>query len=88
MNLSDFQDNLNAVVSEYNFSGATACLSVDGSVQTCSTGFVNDDKDIPYSSETLVRVGCLTKVFIATQIMILVDEGKVSLESSLATLIP
>lgn len=51
-------------------------------------GMANREKSIPVASDTLFNIGSISKVFTATAIMLLVDEGKVKLDDPVTRYIP
>lgn len=60
----------------------------DTIIYTHSTGFSNVEKKIKNTSETKFRIGSLTKTYTATLVMMAVEEGKLSLDTPLATFFP
>lgn len=48
-------------------------------------GLANVELDVPATSDTVYRIGSITKEFTAAAILLLVEEGKVSLDGSLTT---
>src|ERR1700753_1061749 len=51
-------------------------------------GYSNSEKDIPADTGTLYRICSITKVFTATLLMQLVEEGKVRLDDPLEKYVP
>ena len=51
-------------------------------------GMANREKSIPVTPATIFNIGSISKVYVATVIMLLVDEGKVSLDKPIATYLP
>ena len=51
-------------------------------------GQANVVLDIPATADTVYRIGSITKEFTAAAILLLVKEGKVSLDGSLTTYLP
>jgi CubicO group peptidase (beta-lactamase class C family) len=73
----------------YDVVGATVVL-VDGDEVAYSRGFGWADRArlIPTSADTVYTVSSLTKLFTATAVMQLVEEGKVDLDAPVSTYIP
>jgi CubicO group peptidase (beta-lactamase class C family) len=60
---------------------ATTAIMVDGKVVYAEGfGMANREKSIPVTAATLFNIGSISKVYVATAIMLLVDDGKVSLD--------
>jgi CubicO group peptidase (beta-lactamase class C family) len=68
---------------------ATTAIMVDGKiVYTEGFGMVNREKSIPVDKATLFNIGSISKVYVATAIMLLVDDGKVSLDKPVMYIFP
>jgi D-alanyl-D-alanine carboxypeptidase len=68
--------------------GAIVVLSIrDGESTTAAVGDANAAGD-PIAADTSFRVGSLSKMFVATMVMQLVDEGLVDLDQPLSTYLP
>ncbi len=69
--------------------GATALIMVDGKV-VYSEGFgmANRVKSIPVDKRTFFNTGSIGKVYVTTAIMLLVDDGKVSLDGPVTDYLP
>jgi len=60
---------------------ATAAIMADGKVVYAEGfGMADREKGIPVTTTTLFNIGSISKVYVATAIMLLVDDGKVSLD--------
>jgi CubicO group peptidase (beta-lactamase class C family) len=60
---------------------ATTAIMVDGKVVYAEGfGMANREKSIPVDTATLFNIGSISKVYVGTAIMLLVDDGKVSLD--------
>ena len=51
-------------------------------------GLASVELDVPATADTVYRIGSITKQFTAAAILLLVEEGKVSLDGSLTTYLP
>jgi len=68
---------------------ATAAIMVDGKVVYAEGfGMANREKSIPVNVSTLFNIGSISKVYVATAIMLLVDDGKVSLDRPVTDYLP
>jgi CubicO group peptidase (beta-lactamase class C family) len=68
---------------------ATAAIMVDGKlVYAEGFGMADREKSIPVDKATLFNMGSIGKVYVATAIMLLVDDGKVSLDKPVTDYLP
>lgn len=67
--------------------GVAALIVRDGTTSTASMGFANAAGD-PVRPVTPFRVGSISKSFVATMVLQLVDEGRVELDEALSTYLP
>ncbi len=68
---------------------ATVAIMVDGNaVYAEGFGMANREKGIPVDAATIFNIGSISKVYAATAIMLLVDEGKVSLDKPVTHYLP
>jgi CubicO group peptidase (beta-lactamase class C family) len=68
--------------------GVALGVLLDGAVQTFSFGTANRETGQPVTDGTLFQVGSISKVFTATLIMRLVDEGRVDLDTPVIAYLP
>jgi CubicO group peptidase (beta-lactamase class C family) len=57
-------------------------------IWTLSLGYADTANKVPVTSNTLFRIGSISKLFTATAIMQLVEQGKIDLDKPLQTYIP
>jgi len=68
---------------------ATVAISVDGKfVYAEGFGMADREKSTPVDASTLFNIGSISKVYVAAAIMILVDDGKVSLDKPVTYYLP
>ncbi|MHB9098451.1 MAG: serine hydrolase domain-containing protein [Syntrophales bacterium] len=68
---------------------ATAAIMVDGKlVYAEGFGMANREKSVPVDRATLFNMGSIGKVYVATAIMLLVDDGKVALDKPVTDYLP
>ncbi len=83
---------IEALLTSYHDAGVfngTALVSENGKVIFAKGfGFADFEWKIPNSPDTRFRVGSITKQFTSAVVMQLVEEGKVSVDASLASLLP
>jgi len=83
-----FLDNLVAVqMEEYHVPGATVSVVKDGTLFFAKGyGYANLDNQIPVDPErTLFRIGSASKIFVATAVMQLYEQGELDLEVDVNT---
>jgi D-alanyl-D-alanine carboxypeptidase len=88
----NLSEQLNAVVANYykaNEPGATVIIVKNGkTVLRSAYGMANAIENMPMQADDVMRLGSITKQFTAVGIMMLVDEGKISLSDKLSKFIP
>ena len=68
---------------------ATAAVMVDGKIVYAEGfGMADREKSIPVDAATLFNIGSISKVYVATAIMLLVDAGRVSLDKPVTDYLP
>jgi CubicO group peptidase (beta-lactamase class C family) len=68
---------------------ATVAIMADGTVVYAEGfGMANREKSIPVDPDTLFNIGSISKVYAAAAIMLLVDEGKLSLDRPVTDYLP
>ena len=77
----DLEERLDALARKHGVPGATAGVLVGDEMTVCATGVTRDDAEgVPITVDTLFLVGSITKVWTATLVMQLVDEGRIDLD--------
>lgn len=83
------QTVLDTAVSEYGVPGIQAAVRLaDGNRWAGVSGTLDIERRRPLGREHILRVGSVTKVFTATLVFQLIEEGKLSLDDSLARWFP
>jgi CubicO group peptidase (beta-lactamase class C family) len=68
---------------------ATVAIMVDGNIVYAEGfGMANREASIPVDQNTLFNIGSISKVYVATAIMLLVDDGLVSLDKPVINYLP
>jgi CubicO group peptidase (beta-lactamase class C family) len=68
---------------------ATVAITVNGKIAYAEGfGVANRDKSTPVDTSTLFNIGSISKVYVAGAIMLLVDDGKVSLDKPVTDYLP
>lgn len=84
----DYADLAAAVHGEsarWHVPGLSAAILRDGEVTTAATGVTNLDHPVAVTPQTRFQVGSISKVFTATTVMKLVEEGKLDLDAPVTT---
>ena len=68
--------------------GAALGIRVDGRETLVSHGVLNTATGVSVTPDSLFQIGSITKVWTATMIMQLVDEGRLSLDSTIGSVLP
>lgn len=84
----ELQAVLQAAVDEHGVPGAAAGLLIDGETHTASVGVTNVEHPLPVTDTTLFQVASVTKTFVSAGILLLAEEGKLSLDDPVAKLLP
>jgi len=79
---------LNPLIVSHSFMGSILIAKGDSILFLKSYGYANLEHFVPNSSNTIYRIGSMTKQFTATAIMLLAEENKISVESKLSDFIP
>ena len=86
--MSDLQARLEAVLAEHGVPGATLGVLHRGEVTVNAAGITNKNTGIEVTDDTLFQIGSVTKVWTATLVMMLVDEGVLDLDQPVVTYLP
>ncbi len=65
-----------------------AVVDENGILFTINLGYADKDKKIPVSADTLYKIGSISKLFTATAVMQLAEEGKLDIDEPLSAYIP
>ncbi len=77
------------LVSEYGVSGIQYALISDGEIVLSGTsGIFNKDKTGTLDNQSLFGIGSISKMFTATAVMILSDQGKINLDEPVTNYVP
>lgn len=80
--------SLEAGIVRHSVPGASVALSVRGSTREAAAGVLNLNTGIAVTPRSMFQIGSITKVFTASLIMRLVDEGQVDLDLPVRTYLP
>ena len=82
------QARLEELIAEHKVPGAAFGILHDGEVHELAAGVLNLATGYEATTDSLFQIGSITKVYTATVIMQLVDEGKVELDAPVRTYLP
>jgi CubicO group peptidase (beta-lactamase class C family) len=78
--LPDLHDRIAAAAAANEVPGAAIAVGQAGELASAATGVVNRNTDVAATTDTVFQIGSVTKVWTATLVMQLVDEGLVDLD--------
>ncbi|MEU4331920.1 serine hydrolase domain-containing protein [Nonomuraea dietziae] len=81
-------DRLAELISEYDVPGAALAYLHQGEVHESAAGVLNTRTGAKASPDSLFQIGSVTKVWTATQIMLLAEQGLLTLDTPVAELLP
>jgi CubicO group peptidase (beta-lactamase class C family) len=82
------QQLLDESIAKHNVPGVSAAILHRGDVVTAAAGVANVDTGVNLTPDTLMHIGSITKVFNATLVMQLVDEGLINLDERVVRYLP
>jgi D-alanyl-D-alanine carboxypeptidase len=78
-------DYVKAEMQKQHIPGTSIAVIKDGKiVKVAGYGFANVELNVPASPETVYKIGSVSKQFIASGIMLLIEEGKISLDDKVS----
>jgi len=88
LNAADWTIRLNELATEANVPGAALGIWSDAQEILAAHGVLNTATQVPVTTDSVFQVGSITKLWTATMIMQLVDEGLLSLDTTISELLP
>jgi CubicO group peptidase (beta-lactamase class C family) len=82
------RDNLSALIDEHQVPGVAVAVSVGDELTEHAAGVLNLATGVEATTDSLFQIGSITKVWTATLVMQLVDEGSVDLDSPVQAYVP
>jgi CubicO group peptidase (beta-lactamase class C family) len=86
--LAGWQRRLDGLAEANRVPGAVLGVLHDGEVSQIVTGTLNVETDVAVTTDSVFQIGSITKVYTATMIMQLVDEGQVDLDAPVVPVLP
>src|SRR6059058_1272765 len=87
-NAANWTARLNELATDANVTGAALGIWSDGQETLAAHGVLNAATQVPVTTDSVFQVGSITKIWTATMIMQLVDEGLLSLDTTVSEVLP
>ena len=88
LNAANWTARLSELASHARISGATLGIWSDGQEMLAACGVLNSATEVAVTAYSLFQVGSITKIWTATMIMQLIEEGLLSLDTTVADALP
>jgi len=85
---NDLQASVEASLVRHDVPGASVAIFHDGELTTAACGIANVTTGVKITPDTVMHIGSITKVFNATLVMQLVDDGVVDLDRRVVKYLP
>ncbi|TDD42496.1 class A beta-lactamase-related serine hydrolase [Nonomuraea terrae] len=76
------------LIKEFGVPGASMACWHDGEIHQEAGGLLNLDTGVEATADSLFQVGSVTKVWTTAQVMLLVEEGRLTLDTPVAEVLP
>ncbi|MEU8957675.1 serine hydrolase domain-containing protein [Streptomyces sp. NPDC048518] len=86
--IDHWRRRLAALAADSDVPGASLAFLSDGRGHACATGVLNTATGAPARTDSLFQIGSVSKVWTATQLMLLVERGRVTLDTRVADVLP
>ncbi|MFI6997436.1 serine hydrolase domain-containing protein [Nocardia sp. NPDC050175] len=83
-----WQQRLDELRAAHHVPGASLAILVDGKVYEIASGVLHRGTGVPVTTDSVFLCGSIAKVYTATMIMRLVDQGKLDLDAVVADVLP
>ena len=81
-------EQLPALIGKYDVPGAAVAVLKDGEVVDDAAGLLHTGTGVEATPDSIFQIGSITKLWTATLVMQLVDEGRVDLDAPVRTYLP
>jgi CubicO group peptidase (beta-lactamase class C family) len=88
LNAAIWTARLNDLTTEANVPGAALGIWSGGQEILAAHGVLNSATQVPVTTHSVFQVGSITKIWTATMIMQLIDEGLLSLDTTVSEILP
>ncbi|SDG79539.1 CubicO group peptidase, beta-lactamase class C family [Sinosporangium album] len=76
------------LIAEYDVPGATLAFLHEGEIHEFAAGVLNVDTGVEATPDSLFQIGSITKVWTSTQIMLLIEQGRLTLDTPVVEVLP
>ncbi|MEV8636918.1 serine hydrolase [Streptosporangium sp. NPDC051023] len=83
-----WHDRLAELIAEYEVPGANLAFYHEGEVHEFAAGVLNVDTGVEVTTDSLFQIGSITKVWTATQLMLLIEQGALTLDTPVSEILP
>lgn len=88
MDLASWQERFDGLARRHGVPGASLAMLRDGQVEALATGLLNTRTGVAATTDSLFQIGSITKVYTASMVMRLVEQGLVTLDTPVAEILP
>jgi CubicO group peptidase (beta-lactamase class C family) len=88
MDLAGWQERFDGLARLHGVPGASLALLSGGQVEALATGLLNVGTGVAATTDSLFQIGSITKLYTATVVMHLVEQGLVALDTPVAEILP
>ncbi|WP_371783621.1 serine hydrolase domain-containing protein [Streptosporangium subroseum] len=88
VDLGRWNARLAELIAEYEVPGASLAFLHEGEVHEFAAGVLNTATGVEVTTDSLFQIGSVTKVWTATQIMMLVERGELTLDTPVSQVLP
>ncbi|MGH3049090.1 MAG: serine hydrolase domain-containing protein, partial [Gaiellaceae bacterium] len=82
------QERLDELREKHGVPGASLAVLANGEIAAAASGLLNLGTGVEATTDSLFQIGSITKVWTATLVMQLVDEGRVGLDDPVRRFLP
>ncbi|WP_283134278.1 serine hydrolase domain-containing protein [Rhizohabitans arisaemae] len=76
------------LIAQYEIPGATLAFLHEGRMHEFAAGVLNVDTGVETTTDSIFQIGSITKVWTATQLMLLIEQGRLTLDTPVAEVLP
>ncbi|WP_165960817.1 diaminopropionate ammonia-lyase [Actinocrispum wychmicini] len=88
VDIEHWQRRLRDLTEEYAVPGASFAALVDGTVHTAASGVLNVKTGVETTVDSVFQIGSISKIYTATMVLQLVDEGLLDLDAPILRYVP
>ena len=83
--LRNLQDHTNAIIDQHNIPAVSLAVWHNNQLYQAASGVLNINTGVEATTDSIFQIGSITKVFTASLVMQLVDQGRVNLDTPVKT---